>query len=241
MPRSRRRSVLFLIALGLPVCLVATACSRPPEHQQLTQFFRAAKARDNTTLAMMSAVEFDPRTDGTVESFDITSIGAESRRPLGVKKLLEAEREAREAEAEFAERKMEYQTANLAVIEQVVKLERDPKAKLTPAQQTVKTLWDTWREESTQHTRAVSAARAALSSGLGPTEASLTQPGQPAFDVDTFDGDLVTKDVTIAAKVRTPAGETAGRTLTVTFARASGTQEGVAREGRWIITKITGA
>ena len=40
--------------------------------------------------------------------------------------LLEAEKQAKAAEAEFAKRKMEYQTANLAVIQQVVKLERDP-------------------------------------------------------------------------------------------------------------------
>lgn len=240
MSRFRRRSIPFLVAVALPAVLVAAGCSRPPEQQQLTQFFRAAKARDNATLAMMSAVEFDPREQGTVESFDITSVGQETRRPLGIKALLEAEKKARADEAEFAKRKMEYQTANLALIEQVVKLERDPKAKMTPAQQAVKTAWDKWREESATYTRAVSAARTALSSGLGPTEASLTQPGQPAFDVNAFDGDLVTKDVTIAAQVKSPAGDTSDKTLTITFARASGTQGGAAREGRWIITKIAG-
>jgi hypothetical protein len=241
MSRFRRRLFPFLAAVALPAVLVAAGCSRPPEQQQLTQFFRAAKARDNTTLAMMSAVEFDPREQGSVESFDITNVGQEARRPLGIKALIEAEKKARADEAEFAKRKMEYQTANLAVIEQVVKLERDPKARLTPAQQAVKAAWDKWREESATYTRAVSAARTALSSGLGPTEASLTQPGQPAFDVNAFEGDLVTKDVTIAAKVRSPAGETTDKALVVTFARASGTQAGVAREGRWIITRIAGA
>ena len=83
----------------------------------------------------------------------------EARTPLDLKALLEAERRAREAEAEFARRKMEYQNANLPILEQVVKLERDPAAKMTPAQQAVKTAWDKWREESTTYTRAVSAAR----------------------------------------------------------------------------------
>jgi hypothetical protein len=239
MSRSRAWSTLVCLAAAVP--LVVVGCSRPPEQQQLTQFFRAARARDNTTLAMMSAVKFDPREQGSVESFDITNVGQETRRPLNIKALLEAEKKARADEAEFAKRKMEYQTANIEVIGQVVKLERDPTAKLNAAQQAVKTAWDKWREDSTVHTRAVSSARAAIASGLGPTEASLTQPGQPAFDMSTFDGDLITKDVTLDAQVKSPQGDTSAKALTVTFARASGTQGGVAREGRWIITRIAGA
>lgn len=240
MSRQKRSTGLLLLAAALPL-LVSTACSKPPEQAQLTQFFRAARSRDNATLAMMSAAKFDPREQGTVESFDITSVSAETRKPIGVKALLEAEKAAKAEETAFAAKKMEYQTANLAVIEQVVKLERDPKAKLTPAQQAVKTAWDKWREDSSVRTRAVSDARAAVSRGLGPAEASLTQPGQPAFDINAFDGDLVSKDVTIAAKVKSPAGDTADKTLTITMVRASGSQAGAAREGRWIITKIAGA
>ncbi len=238
---SRSRVWTNLVCLAAAVPLVVAGCSRPPEQQQLAQFFRAARARDNTTLAMMSAVKFDPREQGSVESFDITNVGQETRRPLGVKALLDAEKKARADEAEFAKQKMTYQTANIAVIGEVVKLERDPKAKLNAAQQAVKTAWDKWREDSTVHTRAVSNARAAIATGVGPTDASLTQPGQPAFDVNAFDGDLVTKDVTVNAQVKSPQGDTSAKTLTVTFARASGTQGGVAREGRWIITRIAGA
>lgn len=238
---SRRiTSGLLLVAAALPL-LASAACSKPPEQAQLTQFFRAARARDNATLAMMSAVTFDPREDGTVEDFSITSVSPETRKPIGLKALLDAEKKAKEEEAAFSAKKMEYQTANLAMIEQVVKIERDPKAKMTPAQQAVKAAWDTWREDSSTRMRAVSDARAAVSRGLGPTEASLTQPGQPAFDLNTFDGELVSKDITIAATVKSPGGQTAGKTLTITMMRASGTQGGTAREGRWIITKIAGA
>lgn len=238
---SRRiTSGLLLVAAALPL-LASAACSKPPEQAQLTQFFRAARARDNATLAMMSAVKFDPREDGTVEDFSITSVSPETRKPIGLKALLDAEKKAKEEEAAFSGKKMEYQTANLAMIEQVVKLERDPNAKMTPAQRAVKAAWDTWREDSSARMRAVSDARAAVSRGLGPTEASLTQPGQPAFDLNTFDGDLVSKDITIAATVKGPAGQMADKTLTITMMRASGTQGGTAREGRWIITKIAGA
>jgi hypothetical protein len=167
-------------------------------------------------------------------------VGPEQRRPLGLKALIEAEQTARAAEAEFAKRKLEYQIANQKVLEVIVKLERDPAARMTPAQQTVKAAWDKWREESTTHTRAVSTARAALAAGIGPADSSLMQPGQPAFDAATFEGDLVTKDVAIAADIRSPEGQTASKNLTVTFARVVGTLAGTAREGRWIITKIAG-
>ena len=38
------------------------------------------RGRDNTTVGRMSAVEIDPRTQGAVEDFEITSIGDESGR-----------------------------------------------------------------------------------------------------------------------------------------------------------------
>lgn len=239
MARNRRSGLVFAAAV-LPVVMTAVACSRPPEQQFLTQFFRAAKARDNTTLAMMSAVTLDPREKGSVEDFSITSVSPEARTPLDLKTLLQAEREARAAEAEFAKRKMEYQTANLPMIEQVVKLERDPAARMTAAQQAVKAAWDKWRADSTTFTRAVSAARTAVVNATGPAEASLTQPGQPDFDPAAFEGEMVTKDVVLDAQIRNPQGQTTPAALTVTMTRAVGTLGGQAREGRWIITKIAG-
>lgn len=240
MARDRRRAVLALVAALGPVALLVTACSRPPEQQLLTQFFRAARARDNTTLAMMSAVSLDPREKGTVEDFTITSVSPETRTPLDLKALLDAEKRARDAEAEFARRKMEYQNANLPLLEQVVKLERDPAAKMTPAQQAVKTAWDKWREESTTFTRAVSSARTAVAAAIGPAEASLTQPGQAAFDPANFTGEMVTKEVALDADVKNPQGQTAPVKMTLTMSRAVGTLSGQTREGRWIITKIAG-
>jgi hypothetical protein len=239
MTRNRRSGLVFA-AVVLPVVMTAVACSRPPEQQFLTQFFRAAKARDNTTLAMMSAVTLDPREKGSVEDFTITSVSPETRTPLDLKTLLQAERQARDAESDFARRKMEYQTANLPMIEQVVKLERDPAAKMNAAQQAVKAAWDKWRADSTTFTRAVSAARTAVVNATGPAEASLTQPGQPDFDAATFQGEMVAKDVVVDAQIRNPQGQTAPATLTVTMTRAVGTLGGQAREGRWIITKIAG-
>ena len=222
--------------LLVPATLMVISCSRPPEQQFLTQFFRAARGRDNTTVGRMSAVEIDPRTQGSVDDFEITSIGEEKRAPLSFKPLFEAEAKAREEEKAFLATKIEYQNANIKAIEQVLKLEAQPDAKFTPALQQTKAEWDKWREGIAAHARATSSATAAIKASTGLAEASLTQPGQPPLDARTFAGETISKDVVVNAEVRTPDGQTTQKTLTITISRVAGG----GREGRPIITKISG-
>jgi hypothetical protein len=211
-------------------------CSRPPEQQFLTQFFRAARGRDLTTAGRMSAVIIDPREQGSVEDFSIENIGPEERSPLNFKPLFEAEAKAIEEEKAFLKTKIEYQTANIKQIEEVLKLEAQPDAKFNAAQQKTKAEWDKWREGIAAHARTTSAATAAIKRATGVAEASLTQPGQPALDAKAFNGETIKKDVTIKASVKSPQGATAEKTLVITIERVAGG----GREGRPIITKITG-
>jgi hypothetical protein len=223
--------------LLIPATVIVVGCSRPPEQQFLTQFFRAAKARDNTTVGRMSAVEIDPRTQGSIEDFEITTIGEETRTPLTFTPLIEAEAKARETEQAFLKTKIEYQNANIKAIEEVLKIEQtNATAKLTPAQEKIKLEWDKWREGISAHAKATAAATTAIKQSTGLAEASLTQPGQPALDPKTFTGETIRKDVVVAASVKSPDGATAQKTLTVTIERVAGN----GREGRPIITKITG-
>lgn len=222
--------------LLVPATMMVISCSRPPEQQFLTQYFRAARGRDNTTVGRMSAVEIDPRTQGSIEDFEITSIGEERRTPLTFKPLFEAEAKARAEEKAFLATKIEYQNANIKQIEEVLKLEAQPDAKLTPAQQKVKMEWDKWREGIASHARATASASAAIKASTGLAEASLTQPGQPALDAKTFEGETISKDVVVSADVRTPDGQTTKKTLTISISRVAM----AGREGRPIITKISG-
>ena len=230
--------------VAITLVLASIACSRPPEQQLLTQFFRAARARDNGTTSKMSAATLDPREQGSVESFSITSIGEEKRAPLSFKPLLDAVEKAKADEAEFLKKKVEYQTANDnandKIIREVLKLEALPNAKMSPAQQKVKAEWDTWRAGITEHQKAVSQARAAVQAATGAAEASLTQPNQPPLDPAKFEGETISKDVVVAAKMKTPEGKDVDKTLTITFTRVSGKLDGVQRDGRPIITKISG-
>jgi hypothetical protein len=223
--------------LLVPSALLVISCSRPPEQQFLTQFFRASKARDNTTVGRMSAVEIDPRTKGSVESFSIESISPETRTPLTFKPLFDAEAKAKQEERAFLDTKIAYQNANIKAIEEVLKIEQtNPSPKYTPAQQKTMDEWNKWRDGIAEHARTTSTATAAIKQATGLAEASLTQPGQPALDPKTFEGETIKKDVTVKAKFKTPDGQTTDKTLVVTIERVAGG----GREGRPIITKITG-
>ena len=234
-----RGAVRFTILL-LAVALLEIACSRPAEQQLLNQFFRAARNRDNTTAAKMSSVTVDPRTQGAIEGFSNTSVGPEQRAPLPYKTLMQAAEQARQAEAEFQRQKKAYSDANLKTIEEVLKLENNPAAKLTPQQAAVKTEWDKWRADTATFVKNMTAARAAVTAATGPAEASLAQPGQAKFEINAFEGDLVSKDVAIKAEVKAPEGQTTEKDLVVTMSKVVGTQGGTPREGKWIITKIAG-
>ena len=223
--------------LLVPATMMVVSCSRPPEQQFLNQYFRAAKARDNTTVGRMAAVVIDPRTQGSVEDFEITSASEERRTPLTFAPLFEAAAKADETEQAFLQTKIEYQNANIKVIEEVLKIEQtNSTAKLTPAQEKVKADWDKWREGISAHAKATASANAAIKAATGVAEASLTQPGQAALDPKTFEGETIKKDVTVKAQFKSPEGQTSEKTLVVTIERVSGG----GREGRPIITKITG-
>ena len=189
----------------------------------------------------MSAVEFDPREKGEVSSFEIANVSEERRTPLDLQPLMEAERKAQEDQKDFLRRKIEYQSANMAGLTVIVKMEKDPNVKFTPDQQKMKAEWDKWREDTATFQKAVTAARNAVTSATGPAEASLTQPGQPAFAAEKFKGELVSKDVTLNAQVKAPDGQTSEKKLVVTIQRVVGTQDNAKREGRSIIVRIAEA
>jgi hypothetical protein len=68
--KNRFRVVVFSW-LFLAVC---AGCSNAREHALLDQFFAASRLRDLTALRNVSNVVFEPREQGTVLSFEITSV-----------------------------------------------------------------------------------------------------------------------------------------------------------------------
>src|SRR5688572_20461153 len=111
--RSRALSPVALVILISGLILAEAACSgAPPEQVLLTNFFRASRVRDNTTLGNIAAVNFNPRTEGTVENFEVVAVGPEQRRPVEIRALMDEEAKAAEEEAAFTRQTQEFQNAN---------------------------------------------------------------------------------------------------------------------------------
>lgn len=237
MARPRSRLLAAALAVALPTLAVIAGCSRPPEYQLVYQYFNASRLRDNATLGNIATVSFNPNEHGSVQSFEIVSVSPEERRPLQARQLAQALAEAEQAQQEFGAKKKEYQDTNLEAIERVIKAERES-ATLRGRDATIQEEWTKWRDEEREYARAVSEAREALSNDRGVADASVQS--QPGVNVTQFDGDVVTKEVTITAQVRPPDGAATEKTLVVKLQKAELTNgpNGQAVEGRWMVTEV---
>ena len=215
------------------------ACSGGPEQAIITQFFNASRLRDNTSLDNFATVIFDPRTSGTVTSFSVASVGAEQRKPLPLKALAKAQDDVKAEDDAFSRRKDEYQNANLDAIQRIIRAERGD-GKVTGKDSEVQATWTKFREETAAVSKKMADARRSLRSETQLVDISVNAGGRTAIDVAKFDGEMVSKEVTIAAPVRQPDGASVDKTLVVTLQRAilKGEKE---IEGRWIVTGVRDA
>jgi hypothetical protein len=220
------------------VLLLVAACgSTPVEQQILTQFFRAARVRDNTTLAGMSAVNFDPRTEGTVEDFKIDSIGEPQRRKLQLQEFADEQEKIRNEQIEFTKKMRDFYQSNSIAIDRAAKADQ-AKQPVRGTDAELLAEWKKWDADSRDLERKLSQARQKVARERSTAVASLTTPGRDDVDVTGMDVDIVNEPVTITAQVQTPEGKTTPKTMVVTLQRASGKKDGQALEGRWIIMSI---
>ena len=215
-----------------------TACSSPPEEPILQQFFRASRLNDVTSLASFATTSFQPQSQGSISSFDIVSVSPERREPLRLAAVAEEVEGIRAEELAFTKRKDTYYLENQEAITRVLKAE-SVKASVGGKDAEVQAQWSKLRDEAAQHARRVAEAQRKLKAESGMVRLSVDSPSNP-IDPTKRSGELVTKDVTITANVRTADGASADRTLVVTMQR--GVLQGEpAVEGKWIITGVRDA
>ena len=228
------RRVIFGCAL-----LIIAACSSPPiEQQVLTTFFRAARVRDNTTLASISAVNFDPRTDGSVQDFKIDGIGAQQHRKLELQQLTEEQDKVRAEQVEFTKKMRDFYQSNSIAIDRAAKAQQ-AKQTVTGKDAELLATWTKWDSDSRELERKLSQARQKVAKEKATAVSSLTPPGRDDIDVSGMDVDIITEPVTVTAQVQSPSGQAAPKTMVVTLQRASGKKGDQAIEGRWIIMSIS--
>jgi hypothetical protein len=69
--------VLVLSVGSALLALTSFACSASPEEQMLLRFFVAAPTLDSTVIRKYATVGFNPRTDGIVQTFTVTTVAPE--------------------------------------------------------------------------------------------------------------------------------------------------------------------
>jgi hypothetical protein len=207
----------------------------------LEDFFRASRVRDNVTLGNFATASFDPRTDGTVQSFEVVTISEEKVTPLPLKQYVKAVEDAKAADAAFSTEKRAYQNANIIAIDRVLKTAAAGKS-VSSKDRSVKEAWDKWSTDAITHKKAVSAAQRQLNDARGIAELSLSRPNGATVDASQYDGQMVIKEVTLNALVRDPKGQTATKPLKATVQRALMKDEkGKELKGRWIVTSVNPA
>jgi hypothetical protein len=227
------RSLLLVLAAATLI-----GCSATPEQPILNQFFTASRLRDNTTLAGFAAVAFDPRSDGTITSFTITNVTPEQRKPLTLKSLAMVHDAARAEDVEFTKRKEAYQVQNIDAIKRVIQAEREQK-KLPPKDAEVQAAWSKFLEDGVAVSRKVGDAKRRLASETTVVDMSING-GPTHVDVTRYDGELVSKEVSVSAPVKLPNGQTAQKNLVITMQRAV-LKADKEMTGRWIVTAIKDA
>ena len=239
MSRSAIRRAILLVPVILGSCLFEFACSSPPiEQQLLTTFFRAARVRDNTALASISAVGFDPRTEGSVQDFKIDNIGAQQHRTLQLQQLMDDEAKVRDEQVEFTKKMRDFYQSNSIAIDRAVKADQ-AKQSVQGKDAALLADWKKWDGDSRDFERKVSQARQKATKERATALASLTPVGRDGLDLTGMTVDIITEPVTVTAQVQPPGGgQTTPRTMVITLQRASGKKGDQAMEGRWIIMSI---
>ena len=234
MARSRTTTFVFVLLVAPLVALFVSACSGTgAERTLLRSYFLAARLNDRPTLNNIAMVRYE---GGNVSTFSIDNVAEEQSRPLLTKALNMALMEARQDEDEFTAEKVTYQDENFEAINRVLEAERDAED-VARGDVEVQEAWTDWRDRTMEHARTVSDAQLQLNNEQNAASLSLFDPRNP-LDLTEYEGELVTKDVSITANVE-EGGVESERALVVTLQKAILTgADGTMIEGGWVIAQI---
>ncbi len=237
MPRRFVLSHAAALAAVSALVLTAACSSHSNEQQILRKYFQANQLRDQSTVGNVATVEFDPLVDGTVQSFDITAVSPEKTTKLNIRQYAEDFRKAKEDNEAFTKEVNKFQKDNAVEIDRVTKAAQGQKA-LKGKDAELHAAWTKWVSDRVDHTSRLSDARRKLASETRVAELSTFNALKP-IDINEYEGDLISKDVTIAAKIKKD-NTVADKTLVVTLEKATLKGPAGERDGRWIITDIKG-
>jgi hypothetical protein len=236
-----RRLVLTLVAAVAAVSvlsLTAGCSSTGGEQQVLRKYFDANKLRDQSTVANVATVEFNPQTDGIVDRFSVVSVSEEQRTTLNIKQYAEEWKSARDQNEAFTKEINAFQKENAEDIDRVARAASTSKAGLRGKDAELHAAWQKWVSDRAEHTKKVQDSRRKLAAETRIAEVSVFDARKP-IDVAEYEGELISKDATIEARVQPPGGGAPeDRRYVITLQRAELKGADDQRSGRWIVTDI---
>ena len=237
MARSRTTAFVCVLFMAPLAAMLVSACGGSGRERTLIRsYFLAARLNDRGTLNNIAMVGFNPREDGTVGGFSIDNVAEEQSRPLRFKELNTALMQAEQEEDGFTVEKIAYQDENFEAINRVLAAERDEE-NVAGRDTDVQEAWTDWRERTIEHAKMVSGARTALNDEQNQASLSVFDPNA-SITLTEYDGELVTKDVSITADL-TLDGTESERPMVITLQRAMLTgADGTVVDGNWVIARI---
>ncbi|MEO2197503.1 MAG: hypothetical protein ABGY72_15625 [bacterium] len=235
---SRTRTTTFRLALfAVSLTLLVSACGGAgPEQTLIRTYFNASNVGDRGSLVNITMFRWNADEKGTVTAPSVNSVSEERSRPLRVKDLIQAVADAQTAEEAFTQEKIAYQDENFEAINRVLEAERDDEA-VASRDGDVQEAWTDWRSRTMEHSKTVSDARQALSAEEDTATLSIYNDRDPK-DLSQFDGEIVTKDVSVTATVELN-GNSSEQELTVTLQRTILANGDEPIEGRWVIANVS--
>ena len=239
MVRSRTTTafVFALFMVPLVVLLVSACGGSGAERTLIRAYFLAARLNDRPTLNNIAMVAFDPSERGTVSTFSIDMVAEEQRRRLRLKELSEALMKMQQAEDAFTAEKVTYQDEHFEAINRVLESERDGED-VARRDAEVQEAWTDWRSRTMEHAKMVSGAQLALNNEQNAASLSMFDRNNP-LDLTQYEGELLTKDVSITANVDLDGSESE-QSMVVTLQKAVLTDsDGTLIEGSWVIANVS--
>jgi len=225
----------WLIVPVLVLAVVAAACGVGGEEKVLlNKYFMASRVSDNMTLSNIATVSFDPKADGEMQSFSIVSVSEPKIEPLEIKKHAADLRAATDEEKAFTEKKKAFQDANTEAIDRIIKAEGKNQT-LKGKDADLQKEWNKWREQTAEHAKHTSELRKKVAEDQPIVEISCQDQRNP-IDTTAYEGETVSKEVTVDGQVKTDAGTSAKKYVftlqRVTLKNVNGKDV----VGRWVIT-----
>jgi hypothetical protein len=217
--------------------LLVSACGGAgPEQTLIRTYFSASNVGDRGSLVNITMFSWNADERGTVRAPTVNTVSEERSRPLRVKELTQAVADAQTEEEAFTQEKIAYQDENFEAINRVLEAERDDES-VASGDGDVQEAWTDWRNRTMEHSRSVSDARLALSNEEDTATLSVYNDRDPK-DLSQFDGEIVTKDVSVTATVELD-GNSSEQELTVTLQRTILANGDEPIEGRWVIANVS--